>query len=323
MYGKIMQKSQNRAYATLQKMKQQTKARAPPREKAVFTHKVLIMNDHFEPRYLKIQKGEQVEWSIDPKHHHFEASLTSLYHLNQRMHVISFQNKNAESEPIRNEHDKFTHLFQEPGLFSYHCSIYTRMRGVIEVVNNKYCIEMIASNLAPKRQSKFINPPKKFKQTKLKSISEHISELHSKTSDGHSKQRSESVTYRSESEMSQRLIEVPAEEDHLHSVGSQDESESPIIKKERLAQIFETNRGDFLNSEQSESKHDDSDTDEEDYMKQQRITRKVFTQINQFSSKIPSMGIEKPGGSNKSVRSMSAKSSSIEELKSRGYFESK
>jgi hypothetical protein len=56
--------------------------RAPAREKAVFTHKVLIMNDHFEPRYLKIQKGEQVEWSIDPKHHHFEANLTSLYHLN-------------------------------------------------------------------------------------------------------------------------------------------------------------------------------------------------------------------------------------------------
>ena len=100
-----------------------------------------------------------------------------------------------------------------------------------------------------------------------------------------------------------------------------------MIKKERLAQIFETNRGDFLISEQSESKHvdegDDSDTDEEDYMKQQRITRKVFTQINQFSSKIPSMGIEKPGGSNKSVRSISAKSSSIEELKSRGYFETK
>ena len=71
--------------------------------------------------------------------------------------------------------------------------------------------------------------------------------------------------------MSQRLLEVPNEEDHLHSVGSvnEDENESPLMKKEKLQQIVETNRGDFLNSEQSENKNnDDSDTDEEDYMKQ-------------------------------------------------------
>jgi plastocyanin len=51
------------------------------------------------------------------------------------MHVISFDTINEESNPLKMTSDVFKVRFFNAGRFTYRCSIYTRMRGVIEVAD--------------------------------------------------------------------------------------------------------------------------------------------------------------------------------------------
>lgn len=97
-------------------------------------HNVHILNDKFEPAYLKIQRGEVVQWSLGSSEStQNDDSKSSLYHCGKRMHVISFDTLNEESEPLKEEKDTFKVRFFQTGLFSYRCSIYTRIKGTIEV----------------------------------------------------------------------------------------------------------------------------------------------------------------------------------------------
>jgi plastocyanin len=64
-----------------------------------------------------------------------EQSCDSLYHNKNRMHIVSFDDE--ESGPLKNPTDKFEMKFEKPGVFEYKCSIYTRMRGKIEVVDDE------------------------------------------------------------------------------------------------------------------------------------------------------------------------------------------
>jgi hypothetical protein len=51
------------------------------------------------------------------------------------MHVICFDEE--ESGPLKYPSDKFEMRFENPGIFEYKCSIYTRIKGKVEVVENK------------------------------------------------------------------------------------------------------------------------------------------------------------------------------------------
>ena len=73
-------------------------------------HKVNVSQVWFEPSYLKIKKGDIVEWSLDFS----DGGLN-------RMHIISFDNICEESNPLRNEEDTFKYRFFECGTFSYKC----------------------------------------------------------------------------------------------------------------------------------------------------------------------------------------------------------
>lgn len=55
--------------------------------------------------------------------------------MKNRMHVVSFVNLNEESDPLKDAKDVFKVRFFETGTFSYKCSIYTRMKGTIEVID--------------------------------------------------------------------------------------------------------------------------------------------------------------------------------------------
>ena len=98
-------------------------------------HNVRIVNDKFEPAYLRIQRGEVVQWALDcnEKKEVDDDSMSSLYHCGRRMHVISFDTLNEESNPLKDEKDTFKVRFFQTGLFSYRGSIYTRIKGAIEV----------------------------------------------------------------------------------------------------------------------------------------------------------------------------------------------
>lgn len=98
-------------------------------------HNVRIVNDRFEPAYVKIQRGEVVQWALDcsEKNEADDEIKSSLYHCGRRMHVISFDTLNEESNPLKDEKDTFKVRFFKTGVFSYRCSIYTRIKGTIEV----------------------------------------------------------------------------------------------------------------------------------------------------------------------------------------------
>ena len=49
------------------------------------------------------------------------------------MHVISFDSLNEESNPLKKESDSFKVRFFHTGQFTYRCSIYTRIKGTVEV----------------------------------------------------------------------------------------------------------------------------------------------------------------------------------------------
>jgi len=52
------------------------------------------------------------------------------------MHVITFDSFYEESPPLKTPSDVYKFTFFNPGIFTYRCSIYHRMNGCIEVIDN-------------------------------------------------------------------------------------------------------------------------------------------------------------------------------------------
>jgi plastocyanin len=50
--------------------------------------------------------------------------------------VVCFDTIPEESYPLKSELDIFRVTFNEPGIFTYKCSIYTRMKGKVEVIGS-------------------------------------------------------------------------------------------------------------------------------------------------------------------------------------------
>lgn len=77
-----------------------------------------VKNHEFSPSYLKVQKGQIVEWSVSDG---IEENESSLYYFDNRSHVISFDNLNAESNLITKSSESFFVKFLETGVFTYRC----------------------------------------------------------------------------------------------------------------------------------------------------------------------------------------------------------
>jgi plastocyanin len=78
-----------------------------------------VGKNHFEPSYLKIQRGDVVEWVVSDGN--IEQNENSLYYFANRSHVVSFDNLNAESELLSSGSDSFKLKFLEKGVYTYRC----------------------------------------------------------------------------------------------------------------------------------------------------------------------------------------------------------
>jgi hypothetical protein len=75
-----------------------------------------------------------VRWSKSFCGNEFDKE-TKLYSKNNRLHVIGFDEIDEESDPIKHPSDSFEVKMERSGTLNFKCSIYTRLRGVIEVVD--------------------------------------------------------------------------------------------------------------------------------------------------------------------------------------------
>ena len=100
-------------------------AKAPDTVPVVKT--VTIRDMKFEPSKIRIHKGEIIEWIIASG----DAEECT-------KHVIGFDDDNydIESQPLKQNGDKFKCRFFECGSYNYRCQIYsTRLKGIVEVVS--------------------------------------------------------------------------------------------------------------------------------------------------------------------------------------------
>jgi len=81
-------------------------------------YRVQVLNSEFIPSTLRIERGSVVEWRVcaDAK----ESNELSLYHNNNRAHVLAFKTLATES-PLLRESETYTVRFLEPGIFEYGC----------------------------------------------------------------------------------------------------------------------------------------------------------------------------------------------------------
>ena len=65
-------------------------------------HNIKIANSKFYPDYLRIERGPVVQWSLDTNQDtSVETDFMSMYHMGKRMHVVSFDTLNEESNPLK------------------------------------------------------------------------------------------------------------------------------------------------------------------------------------------------------------------------------
>ena len=193
-------------------------------------HKINVTQVFFEPCYLRIKKGDIVEWRLD-----FSDGSK------RRMHIISFDSICEESNPLRSEDDFYKYRFFECGTFTYKCQIFRKMKGIIEVYDpepTKSTRPVTNNDLLTLFNSRTKEPMYKpverlFSQHRKNSASERRSWL--------SSERANSMMIRSEksnSELSQRLIQVLEDEEDLRKSVTGN-AEHPFIAKTFFQEIFE------------------------------------------------------------------------------------
>jgi len=65
-------------------------------------HNIKIANHSFVPDYLRIERGQVIQWSLDTNNDtSIESDYMSMYHMAKRMHVVSFDTLNEESNPLK------------------------------------------------------------------------------------------------------------------------------------------------------------------------------------------------------------------------------
>ena len=191
-----------------------------------------------------VQKGARVDWSIS------EAASTG----RKKTYVISFDTIPEESGPLKTFTDRYSLTFNEAGIYTYRCSIQTRMVAKIEVVGDhtdvKACSQLRSTDIKQLIASK---PPFEYKQ-------QH------------------SPAKPSDTDLNQRLIQILDEEEDLTKGCNAD---SKIIKSRYFKEIFESKRmpiQEISSDDQSEHKVDEntsSHDEEESFMSQQRHLTKT------------------------------------------------
>ncbi len=81
---------------------------------------VAIRNFSFDPAELKIKVGTKVTWA----------------NYDNSPHTVSSESggKTELTSKILSKGDSYSHVFESPGIFNYHCSIHTGMKGKVVVV---------------------------------------------------------------------------------------------------------------------------------------------------------------------------------------------
>ncbi|MBV9826026.1 MAG: cupredoxin family copper-binding protein [Alphaproteobacteria bacterium] len=85
---------------------------------AVPPNQVTIDNFAFGPTILTVAKGTEIVWLNKDEEPHT---------------VISVDKTEAFKSPALDTDDKFTHVFDKPGIYKYFCSIHSHMTGTIIV----------------------------------------------------------------------------------------------------------------------------------------------------------------------------------------------
>ena len=90
-------------------------AAAPPQAKAK-EHKVSIENIKYEPKELRVKKGETVVWT----------------NADDRDHTVTADDGSFASKKMSGR-DTYEHKFTKAGKFKYHCDYHPRMKAVVIV----------------------------------------------------------------------------------------------------------------------------------------------------------------------------------------------
>ena len=91
---------------------------AAPKSDDGKTHKVTIKNLKYDPPKLQIKPGETVIWTNKDDNNHT---------------VTPDDAKAFDSSDNLGTGDTFSHTFDKPGKFGYHCKYHPRMKGLITV----------------------------------------------------------------------------------------------------------------------------------------------------------------------------------------------
>jgi len=181
------------------------------------------------------------------------------------MHVISFEELGEESSPIKNESDTYRLRFTSPGSFHYNCSIYTRMRGCIDVIDthlkkkNKivfrplmgdpsYLLDKPVVDRSEHLETKIepqvpgIVEEEKYEEKKENAGSKFAIETSAPMGEIEDdcefiRKESRSPTSRRGTDLNQRLIEVLENEEDLRK-SAQVDTDTPVIKPTYFQEMF-------------------------------------------------------------------------------------
>jgi hypothetical protein len=89
------------------------------------------------PEVIRIEKNSIVEFKLVKDSAEFERS--EVYQGRARSHMLYFDQIGVESPKLElsGGHTSFVMNFTDAGKFTYECLIYSRMRGCIEVMDDK------------------------------------------------------------------------------------------------------------------------------------------------------------------------------------------
>ena len=116
--------------------------RVAKQQQAPPSYNIQIKNMAFVPEHIRIEKGSTVTWQVCADTNSRSSSM--FYGGSSRSHIISFDDIFVESPKLElaassastPRKDTFTMSFQDVGIFTYGCCIFSRMRGSIEVIEN-------------------------------------------------------------------------------------------------------------------------------------------------------------------------------------------
>jgi plastocyanin len=88
------------------------------------TKDVTVGNNFFSPDTVTINQGDRVTWTFSGENHSVTSDPDS---------AEQFDSDPSTDSPLHLPGDKFSHDFNTPGTFSYHCKVHSTMHGTVVV----------------------------------------------------------------------------------------------------------------------------------------------------------------------------------------------